>query len=232
MSGLVGYGNDPVKIISGVDTPNAREWTFDFNGNIQLPFGGNVLDHEGNIIISENIGTGNIVFSADSIKNNIISNPVILQATGGDTTVYSWTFDSDGSLTVPSSGFLSQNNAITKTTNADILTSNPTIIWTSHNTLISSAKLVIQLEQQQVGDPTGFHSQSCEAVIAARGANQTGLPSISVYGIVYTSTGSLVTFSVQRNVTTSEIEVVATLTDTTNPAYVSVHSVEIVTRGL
>ena len=61
MSGLAAYGSDLIKIVSGLDTSNIREWTFDSNGNIQLPLGGSVLDHEGNAIINEGINTGNIV---------------------------------------------------------------------------------------------------------------------------------------------------------------------------
>jgi hypothetical protein len=230
MSGIVGYGNDLIRIISGADTSNTKEWTFDLDGNIQLPFGGNVLDYNGNVIISE--GTGNITFSADTINNNVQLNPIVLRTHGVDSTYYTWTFDSDGSLTIPDVGVINQNNSVTKTTTADITTSTPTIIWTSNSSTISSAKLVIQLEQEQVGDPTGFHTHSCEAIIAARGAIQSGLPSISIYGIVYTSTGSLVTLSTQRNVSSGVIEVVATLADTTNPAYVSIHSIESTTRGL
>ncbi len=232
MSGLTSFGNTPVKITTGFDTGSLKEWTFDGLGNIQLPLGGNVLDHEGNIIISEGIDTGNLVFDSDSLKNSVQLNPIILETRGVDSASYKWTFDSDGSLTLPDTSLISQNNCITRITTVDITTSTPTVIWTSNSNLISSAKLVIQLEQEQVGDFTGFHSHSCEAVIAARGAIQDGLPSISIYGIVYTSTGSLVTLSVQRNLTSLNIEVVATLADTTNPAYVSIHSIETRTRGL
>ena len=231
MSGLVGFGNTPVKITTGFDTSNLKEFTF-VNGNLQLPLGGNVLDHLGNILINEGIDTGNIVFDNDTVKNSVQLNPVVLETRGVDSALYQWTFDSDGSLTLPETSLISQNNCITRITQTDITTSSPTVIWTSNSNLISSAKLVIQLEQEQVGDLTGFHSHSCEAVIASRGAIQDGVPSISVYGIVYTSTGSLVTLSVQRNPTSLNIEVVATLADTTNPAYVSVHSVETRTRGL
>lgn len=229
MSGIVGYGNTPVKITTGFDTPNLKEFKFE-NGNIQLPLGGNVLDHLGNIIISEGYTTGNITFDEDTITNVNDSNPVIIQTVGLDSTAYTWSFNADGTFIIP--GNVTQSNSITRTTVADITTSTPTVIWTSTNALISSVKLVIQLEQEQVGDPTGFHSHSCEAVIAARGAIQSGLPSISIYGIVYTSIGSLVTLSTQRNVSSGVIEVVATLADTTNPAYVSIHSIESTTRGL
>lgn len=229
MSGLVGYGNTPVKITTGFDTANLKEFKFQ-NGNLQLPLGGNVLDHLGNIIISEGYTTGNITFSEDTITNTNDSNPVILQTVGIDSTVNSWLFLPDGTLITP--GDIRQSNSITRTTVADITTPTPTVIWTGYTPLVSSAKLVIQLEQEQIGDPTGFHTHSCEAIISARGAVQTDTPTISVYGINYTSVASLVTFSVQRNVSTGQIELVSTLADATNPAYVSIHSIEQLTRGL
>lgn len=228
MSGLVGYLNDPVKIVAGADTSNYKEWTFDFNGNIQLPLGGNVLDYYGNIIISE--GTGNIIFNGDTITNLITDNPVVIQTNGAG--IFSWIFDSNGNFSLPSDGSIVQTNSVTRTITADITTATPTVIWSSLGSTVSSAKLIITLEQEQVGDPTGFHTHTCEAIISARGANQTGIPSMSVYGINYTSTGALATFNVQRNITTGIVEVIATLADTTNPAYVSAHSVESTTRGL
>jgi len=232
MSGFVGYLNTPVRIIAGADSPGAKEWTFDSSGNIVLPQSGDILNYNGVSVLGFAAGSGNIDFDNDTITNAVQLNPIILETKGVDSSTYTWTFDSDGSLTLPDTSLISQNDSITRITKTDITTATPTVIWTSNSNLISSAKLVVQLEQEQVGDPTGFHSHSCEAVIAARGAIQSGIPSISIYGIVYTSTGSLVTLSVQRNLTSLDIEVVATLADTTNPAYVSIHSIETRTRGL
>ena len=228
MSGLVGFFNDPVKIIAGADSVSVKEWTFNLDGNLQLPFGGNVLDYNGNIIISE--GTGNITFDADTITNNFPLNPVSIRTNGLST--YVWTFESDGTFIIPAEGNVTQANSKTRTNFTDITSVMPTIVWSSISSTVSSAKLLIQLEQEQVGDPTGFHTHTCEAIISARGANQTGVPSMSVYGINYTSVSSLVSFSIQRNISNGIIELVATLNDTTNPAYVSVHSVESETRGL
>jgi hypothetical protein len=123
-----------------------------------------------------------------------------------------------------------QNNSYTRTTTANI-TIGLGVVWTSLFPYISSAKLIIQIEATEVGDATGWHSQVCEAVIASRGfANGYGDPVMTVYGVTYTSTQPLVTFSVRRNIQ-GNIEVVGTTTVATldSPA-LRIHSVEISTR--
>lgn len=229
MSGLVGYLNNPVRIVTGADAPNAKEWIFDNTGNIKLPQGGNVLDYNGNVIIAGGIG-GNLVFEDDTVQNSVQGNSIILQTTAIDSTTTSWEFNPNGTLSF--NGSVLQNNSLTRSILSEITTASPTVVWSSSSTIISSVKLILQLEQEQVGDPTGFHTHSCEAIISARGTTQTDIPTMSVYGVNYTYTGSLVTFTVQRNISTGIIEVVATLTDTTNPAYLSIHSIEQTTRGL
>jgi hypothetical protein len=58
-----------------------------------------------------------------------------------------------------------------------------------------------------------------------------GDPAMTIYGLVYTSTQPLVTFTVQRNNTTDKIEVVGTKTAATeNYPQVRIHSVEMETR--
>lgn len=56
MSGLVGYLTDPVKITTGFDTSNLKEWTFDDQGNIVLPSGGDIVDNNGLSVLGEASG--------------------------------------------------------------------------------------------------------------------------------------------------------------------------------
>jgi hypothetical protein len=172
MSGLVGYKNDPVTIITGADQPNAKEWQFDNLGNITIPFGGDILD---------SVGTS----------------------------------------------LLAVDNAVRKTS-ANALVGSPTVVWTGLEPSVSSAKLFVQVECEVTGDISGPHTQVCEIVVASR-KNQY-LPAISVYGLVYTSTGSLMTFSAQRNVN-DNIEIIGTVTGivSTNPL-VRIYSVEQISR--
>ena len=91
---------------------------------------------------------------------------------------------------------------------------------------------MIQVEANEVGDATGWHSQVCEAIIASRGyangfAGPGGTPVMTVYGVTYTSTSPLVTFTVQRNPTTKMIEVVGTATAAADTAPIlRIYSVE------
>ena len=232
MSGLIGYLNNPVKIIAGADAPGAKEWTFDNNGNIKLPVGGDIVNFSGTSVLGIEATSGNIIFNNDIIGNNVQGNSIIVQTADTESTVYSWIFNTDGSLTLPEVGALTQTGNITKNSSSEITTGSPTVIWSSSSARISSVKLVLQLEQEQVGDLTGLHTHSCEAIVSARGNTQTDTPAISVFGVIYTSLASLVTFSVQRNVTTKNIEVLATLVDSTNPAYLRINSIEMLTLGV
>lgn len=139
-------------------------------------------------------------------------------------------------LEIPYNVSIKQNSATTRVTTT-IINSNQTsaVIWTALSNAISSVKLTIQLETNQIGDTTGWHSQVCEVIIASRGyANAQpgyGEPIMTVYGVTYTSTLPLVTFTVQRNPTNRLIEVVGTRTAETSTAIdFRIHSVEMITR--
>jgi hypothetical protein len=143
--------------------------------------------------------------------------------------------DADGDLVLPNAGAIQHRNSYTRVTSPS-MSNGSAIIWTALYDNISGAKLNIQLEATEVGDNTGWHSQFCEAVIASRGyanifGGPGGDPSMTVYGLTYTSTVPLVTFSVQRNNTTKLIEVVATTTAaTTDGPDFRIYSVEMTTR--
>ncbi len=143
--------------------------------------------------------------------------------------------DADGILTVPSGGAIQQRFTWTRAVQPNLSTASA-VIWTALYDYISSVKLTIQLEANETGDATGWHSQVCEAVVASRGyANSFGGaggdPVMTVYGVTYTSTVPLVTFTVQRNPTTKQIEIVGTKTAACDgSANFRIHSVEMATR--
>lgn len=124
-----------------------------------------------------------------------------------------------------------QNNSFTRTTTS-VVSAGSSVVWVSTENYISGVKLVIQVEANEVGDASGWHSQVCEAVIASRGyangfAGPGGTPVMTVYGVTYTSTAPLVTFTVQRNPTTKMIEVVGTSTAAADTAPIlRIYSVE------
>ena len=105
------------------------------------------------------------------------------------------------------------------------------VVWSSSSTTMSSAKLIIQAEADELADSSGWHSQTCEAIVSCRGGLSSGNPVMTVYGNVYTSTQPLVTFTAQRNITTNLIEIVGTKTAACNSSVsLRIHSIEISTR--
>ena len=149
---------------------------------------------------------------------------------------YDVTLDVNGNTTFPNAGSIRQNNSWTRTVAPVVSVGAGSVVWTSTVDYISSAKLVIQVEGNEVGDVSGWHSQACEAIIACRGYANTyggpgGDPQMIVYGVVHTSVDPLVTFTVQRNPITKMVEVVGTLTAAANgSAALRIHSVEMATR--
>lgn len=148
----------------------------------------------------------------------------------------SWSFRPSGELEVPADGSIKQNYSWTRTVDPVVSAGAGSVVWISNVDYISSAKLTIQVECNETGDDTGWHSQACEAIIACRGyangaSGPTGIPEMTVYAITYTSTLPLVTFTVQRNPTTNFVEVVGTLTAAAGGnAALRIHSVEMSTR--
>lgn len=144
------------------------------------------------------------------------------------------TFLIDGNaLVLPNNGIIQQQQSFTRTTNSTVTASTPTVVWSGLLDSITSVKLNIQVEGNETGDTTGLHSQSCEAIIAARWWTNAGNsdPQMSVYGVIHTSVDPLATFTVQRNNNTHLIEVVATPTGTTNGTlYTKIYSVEMNTN--
>ena len=157
-----------------------------------------------------------------------------LSSTDGVST-HTYLFDGN-TIVLPNDGIIQQRNSFTRTTDSVVSAATPTVVWTSAVDYISSAKLVIQVECDEVGDLTGWHSQACEAIIACRGyanvyGGSGGDPQMIVYGVVHTSVDPLVTFTVQRNPTTRMVEVVGTPTaSASNGAAVKIHSIEMSTR--
>ena len=123
------------------------------------------------------------------------------------------------------------NGVYTRTLSNTVPVNTPTVIWTSFNTNITSAKLVIQAEGTVSPDANGsatWHTQMCEAHVVKR-VNFTTAPSLSVYGITYTSVSALATFTTQFNVVTNKMEVIASATNAGYPLNIKIFATEIET---
>lgn len=148
-------------------------------------------------------------------------------------TTYDVTLDANGNTTFPTQAYIRQNSSYIRTVNGSNISNLPTVIWTGLNEFITSVKLIIQIEGNVIGDTSGWHTQSCEAIITDRYWNNTGNidPQMTVYGIVHTSPSPMVTFTVQRNPATHLIEVVGRITNiATGTLYPKIHSIELGSR--
>lgn len=194
--------------------------------------GGNIQIQAGNATYSTNsLGVGGDVEIKSGVGTLASGNIYIKTYTDIDGYENQWQFRPSGELR--------NNNSFTKTTSGDITNGTASfVVWTASENYVSGAKLLIQVEANEIGDATGWHSQMCEAVIASRGYADTfsgpgGDPQMTVYGVTHTSTAPLVTFTVQRNPVTKKIEVVGTKTAAVDITYyvcLRIHSVETGTR--
>ena len=170
-------------------------------------------------------GQGDLILGDDNYHIDVNhSGQIKIRAFDSDTsTTYDWQFDNDGTLANPGGSW-------TKTTNNNLADSVLTqVVWTSKVNYISGAKLIIQVEADETGGSGQWETQVCEAVIAVRGWTNASQPVMSVYGVTYTSVAPLMTFTVQRNPSTSLIEIVGTRTGTASPngnASLRIYSVE------
>lgn len=125
------------------------------------------------------------------------------------------------------------NSVRTGASSTTVPADTPTVIWASSDENIASAKLVIQAEGSVSPDANGsstWHTQLCEAHAVKR-ANFTTAPSLSVYGITYTSVAALATFTAQHNLSTNKMEVVATAANAGYPLTIKVFATEIETSS-
>jgi hypothetical protein len=152
----------------------------------------------------------------------------------GTSNSYQWRFHYDGNLQLPGAGAIEHNGSYTRTSTSWFQGTDASgVVWTGTRDLVSGVKLTIQTQSPEVGDSSGSHFQTCEAIIASRGVAASGYgvgePVMTVYGVTHTSTAPLATFSVQRNATTKLIEIVATRTAATDSGIdFRIHSVEMI----
>ena len=103
-------------------------------------------------------------------------------------------------------------------------------VYTISNTTVAGAKLTILIESNHDSDPTGLrHVQACEAILACQ--NNTADPSITVYGVTYTSPTALATISARRNNISNLVEITASTTQTNanNDLNIRIYTIELPT---
>ncbi len=189
-------------------------------GNLDADLKGSLYGDDSTLIVD---GTNGKIYATDLTANNVSTTH--LNAVSANIIEYVTTAELvTNVVTLP-------NGVYTRTTAGAVPANTPTVIWSSFNTDITSAKLVIQAEGTVSPDVNGsatWHTQVCEAHVVKR-VNFTTAPSLSVYGITYTSASALVTFTTQFNVITNKMEILATATNAGYPLTVKIFATEIET---
>lgn len=195
-------------IATKYNTGPAKQWSFDNTGVLTLPPGGDIVNSNGTSVLGG--GSGSTLVNGS----------------------YTVNLDGAGFLNLPvNAGGIRQNNLTTSVTNPTTTSATAQVVWTSSSSSISGVKLFITVESLTDVDNQWWHTQCCEAIIAARGSYANGDPVISIYGVVYTGPSALANFTVRRNSSTNLIEVLATQTNTTlNSLYFRIQATESFTR--
>jgi len=181
-----------------MQNPAEHSWIFGRDGSLTLPVGGDIKNSSGASVL------------------------------GGATYDQSLNTTDTVTFNQVAATEIRQNFSRTKSTTSIIVPgATPTVVYSAPS-FYTSIKLVIAVEGQLDGDVTNVkHTQTCEATIAAT-YNTAAEPIISVYGIVYTSSAPLATFTVARNTLAGTIEVTAINSQTTNALDVRVHAIQFV----
>ena len=140
-------------------------------------------------------------------------------ATDFSDNAYTWHFNNDGGLTLPSGVVQQGTGSINCQINVD------TVVFTSSQAGVQTIKLLLQVEGAQGSGQT--HTQSCEMVVA-KGFNGPTVAA-SVYGVVYTSPEPLATFTADWNPTLLRVEVTCRPTSLLTSVDVKAFATEITT---
>jgi hypothetical protein len=224
-----------------------RQWTFGTDGNLTLPSGGGSSSFTATT--STGVGGNSKEFASggavDSVTTSwtatgggIVGTAAITNVTVGLSftfVTFDQSFTATGPITFSSgenntSGAIHQRTTRTVTQGITTVEADTSGIVFSANAWQTGFKLVIMVETRLDDNVDNVdHTQVCEAIIAAN-YNSNTEPSMSVYGLTYTSPNPLATFTVQRTGYTSggsgTIEVIATNVQTQYDLQVSVHAVQ------
>jgi hypothetical protein len=200
--------------------PNITQNTF---RNINVAGQDPVIAETGTDTLTLVAGTGitlttNAAADSVTISNNSSS---AYQLVNGD---YTLLLAVDGSLEL-GNGFTVNHST---STGVNCPVSVDTVVYTSVDADARTIKLLAQFEGPEDGGDGNYHTQSCDIIVVKRtGPLGTVLVDATVYGGIYTSTGSLVTFDAQWNAISERIEVTARPVSLTNDGWVKVYATEV-----
>jgi hypothetical protein len=163
-----------------------------------------VMVYDGNIKYTSNV---TIDVSSGNLKANLFIGNLTLPA--------------GGAINMGAAKQVSNNTAVTCPINVD------TVIYTSTGSAQHTFKVLLLVEGVEDPMEPNMDTQSCEMMIAKSFRNNAVAG--TVYGLVYTSTSPLATFSTRWNAISSRVEVLCRPTSTTNSVNVRSFVTEIAT---
>jgi hypothetical protein len=218
---------------------DAHTWTFDNIGKLTTPGGLEIYNEDGvnsisttgglyitntgldQLAIIWNAGDNELPEGQDVRSTNIFagSSGLSIEIINDADVSHGWNFNGDSTLSYPENAVQRDTATVTCAGNTS------TVIYTASSIFQYTVKLLIQVEGNE-GASVDWDTQACEMIIA-RSVRANTVAS-SVYGIVYTSTAPLATFTADWNATSNRIEVICT-TPSANEVYVRTFATEIQT---
>lgn len=166
---------------------------------------------------------GNLTI-VDKTISSITGDIVISPALSASPAVGFFTFASDGDLSIP--GAINYPNYAKQISagNTNCPANADTVVYTSTSQWQHTIKILFKVEGTET---TGWDTQSCEMMVAKSFRNDLVVG--SVYGLVYTSTNPLASFTTRWNASTSRVEILCRPTSITNNVSVRSFVTEITT---
>lgn len=197
--------NGDVKIHFEPSASPAVEFNFSQSGNLTIP-SNLVCNGHMNIVTTQynDIDLYTNDWNGGGVEVWLQHNDKVSIST--DNGNYTWNFTNNGEFQFP-------NNVKQVNTGTVICDANmDTVIYTGTTQYQHTFKLLLKVEGMENDGQTGWDTQSCEMMIAKSFRNDAVAG--SVYGLVYTSTNPLATFTTRWNASTSRIEVLCRPTST------------------
>jgi len=205
----------------GGEGATLQTWEFNKEGKLMLPLGGDIVDNAGQSVLGGGgaANTGDITF----VNNSMIgTGDVIIGFDQVASPAVTFSFTQTGEFIAPKvvTGSVTTNQVdmyytrqVSDDTNVTCPPNVDTIIHTGTDQWQHTFKLLLKVEGNEDPAQQGWDTQSCEMMIAK--SYRSDAIAGSVYGLVYTSTNPLATFTTRWNSAINRVEVLCRPSSTT-----------------
>jgi hypothetical protein len=199
------------------ETPH-KSWNFAPSGIFYLPSGGDIV-RDGSSVLGGGASTGSITFADNSM---IGTGDVIIGFEQVASPAVTFSFTQTGEFITPQvvTGSVTTNQVdmyytrqVSDDTNVTCPPNVDTVIHTGTDQWQHTFKLLLKVEGNEDPAQQGWDTQSCEMMIAK--SYRSDAIAGSVYGLVYTSTNPLATFTTRWNSAINRVEVLCRPSSTT-----------------